>query len=120
MTRATQQCQPRGIALLEVLVALAVFTAAALALLARLDQAAEQQRQLKMREAELVTADRVLTAMSLLSRDDLDRRLGERMVGEFVVEVQRPEPMLYRVAIHPAARTGADLLATVVYRPSAP
>jgi hypothetical protein len=65
----------------------------------------------------LRAADRVLTAMTLLGRTDLDRRIGRHPVGEFEVHVSRPERVLYRIAIAAAAAPERTLLATVVHRP---
>jgi hypothetical protein len=55
--------------------------------------------------------------MTLLTRADLDRRLGTHRIGEFAVEVQRPERTLYRIAIAGAEAGANELLVTVVYRP---
>jgi hypothetical protein len=59
----------------------------------------------------------VLTATALLSRDDLDRRLGRHPIGQFIVEVQRPDPTLYRIAIAEGRAPEVEALVTVVYRP---
>ena len=106
----------RGVALLEVLVALTIFGIAALSTLERLAQLSDTQRQSQARETALADQDRLMTAMSLLTREDLDLRLGSRTVGALLVEVQRPRATLYRVEI---SREGAALpdLTTLLYRP---
>ena len=58
----------------------------------------------------------MLAAMTLLKREELDRRLGRHPVGEFLVDVQRPERTLYRIAIGPADAPQVEDLVTVVYR----
>jgi type II secretory pathway pseudopilin PulG len=104
-------------ALLEVMVALVILGAAGSGLVAALGAALRSEDQLSRREATLVGADRVLTAMTLLTRHDLDRRLGRHRVGEFLVEVQRPQPTLYRISIAEVLAPEVESLVTVVYRP---
>jgi type II secretory pathway pseudopilin PulG len=106
----------RGVALLEAIVALAILMASGVGAIGLLAAASRSEYRLRRLELVQANADRVLTASSLLSRRDLDLRLGERVVGEFIVEVERPETALYRLSVREqASRT--ELLATVVYRP---
>lgn len=107
----------RGVALLEVILALALLAAAGTALVAALGASLRSEGRLRRREATLLAADRVLTAMTLLSRSDLDRRIGRHEVRGFVVAVQRPQPTLYRVAVSEALSPQVETLVTVVYRP---
>jgi len=109
-----------GVVLLEVLVALTLLTVSGLSILAVTSSAMDTQRQIAERERELVNAERVLAAHSLLTRQDLDLRLGERDVGAFTVTVQRPEPALYRISIAAANAPDIEALVTVVYRPPSP
>ena len=110
----------RGVALLEVLVALAILGGAGAALVASLAAGMRARHDISERETEIRTADRILTATSLLSRPDLDRRLGRHPAGEMLVEIQRPNPVLYRLSVSQSSRPKLDLLATVVYRPEPP
>ena len=107
----------RGMTLLEVLVALALLAAGGSALLATVGAALREERQARAEERAVDAASRVLAAHSLLTGTDLDRRLGERQVGELLVRVERPEPGLYRVAVAEVASPELALLATVFYRP---
>lgn len=109
-----------GVVLLEVLVAMTLLTVSGLSILAVTSSAMETQRRIVSQERDLVDAERVLAAHSLLSRQDLDLRLGERDVGAFHVTVQRPEPALYRISVSAAAAPDIEALVTVVYRPPAP
>lgn len=108
----------RGVALLEVLVAMTILSTTGLALTTVLRQAAGAQVELASAERQLDTADRVLAAMTLLTAKDLDQRIGSRTVGEFVTSVDRPEAGLYRIALADTGHPDRTLLATVVYRPS--
>ena len=106
----------RGIALLEVLVALVILTTAGVSLVGLVGAGLRWERDARDRERVLASEDRVLTAMTLLKRDELDRRIGRHDVGEFVVDVQRPEGTLYRITIAQTASPDVDDLVTVVYR----
>lgn len=106
----------RGIALLDVLIALTILGTAGLALTSLLRQAITAQAELVKVESTMDNADRVLAALTLLGREDLDRRLGQHRIGEFVSDIQRPEPGLYRVALAEASAPERMLLVTVVYR----
>jgi type II secretory pathway pseudopilin PulG len=107
----------RGIALLEVIIALTLLTVSGLSMIAVIASGLETQRQVRTHEHELQAASRVLSAYALLTRDDLDLRLGRRAEGEFQVGLQRPEPALYRVGISPGDAPDLELLVTVLYRP---
>jgi hypothetical protein len=105
----------RGAVLLEAVVALTILMAAGVSVVSLLGASLASEAGLVRREAEQRDLDRVLAAMTLLGRPDLDRRLGRHVAGELVVEVQRPESTLYRLAV---SRPGTEALVTVVYRPS--
>lgn len=105
-----------GIALLEVLVAVALLGGAGLAVVALLREALQAEAAAAGEERRYAAADRVLAASTLLSARDLDQRLGRRPLGEFVVEVTRPEAGLYRLAVFPPESPASALLVTVVAR----
>jgi hypothetical protein len=108
-------CAERGAALLEILVAVVIFAAAGLCLI---EIALADLRGVAVaaaREAELAREERILIAHSLLTKDELDQRLGRRQVGEFVVNLQRPEPGLYRIAVGGIDSPQVEDLVTVVY-----
>lgn len=106
----------RGIALLEALVALTILATAGLSIITLLHQAITAESAARAAETTMGAADRVLVAMTLLNRAELDQRIGMHPVGEFLVAVQRPERSLYRIAIAEAAYPLRELLVTVVYR----
>lgn len=106
----------RGVALLEALVAVAILGTAGLAIVTLESAALAAERDARGRERTLATEERVLAALTLLKREDLDRRLGRHSVGEFLVEIERPERMLYRIAIGPGDAAQVEDLVTVVYR----
>ncbi len=107
----------RGIILLEALVALAILGSAAVALVTLSAAAVRLEARDRGDERELESADRVLAASTLLTRAELDQRIGRHTIGEFAVSVQRPERGLYRVSVGPVDSPGVEHLVTVVYRP---
>jgi type II secretory pathway pseudopilin PulG len=106
----------RGIALLETLVALAILCGAGLALLDLVTAGLRAEREARERERVLAVQDRVLTALTLLKRAELDRRLGRHSIGELIVDIQRPERTLYRIALAQQESLQVEDLVTVVYR----
>ena len=106
----------RGIALLETLVALAILSGAGLALLDLISGELRAEREARERERVLAVEDRVLTVLTLLTRDELDRRIGQHPLGELQVDIERPERTLYRIAVSQAESPQVEDLATVVYR----
>jgi type II secretory pathway component PulJ len=107
----------RGVVLLEVLVALTLLVVGGVSVVSFLSASLRSEMALAEREATLMEADRVLAGLALLSRTDLDRRLGRHPVGRFVAEVRRPEPSLYRLALRESDTAAVELLVTVVHRP---
>ena len=106
----------RGIALLETLVALAILSGAGLALLDLVTAGLRAERESRERERVLAVDDRILTALTLLTRAELDRRLGRHPLGELVADIQRPERTLYRIALAQQESPQVEDLVTVVYR----
>jgi hypothetical protein len=105
-----------GAVLLEVLAALAILGLAGLALLELVAGHLEAVATARERERELWDEERLLVAHALLSATDLDRRLGARAAGPYIVSIQRPERELYRIAVGRRTAPGMEDLVTVVYR----
>jgi len=105
-----------GIALLEVLVALAILSGAGLALLDFVTAGLRAERDARERERVLAVEERVLTALTLLKREELDRRLGRHPIGQLVADIERPERTLYRIALSQEQSPRVEDLVTVVYR----
>jgi hypothetical protein len=77
-------------------------------------------------DVEVRRASAFMHAISLWSREDLDRHLGARDEGAWVLRVQRDAPGIYDITIaertEPTDRDSANpsgraLLATSLYRP---
>jgi len=106
----------RGVALLEVLVALVVLATAGTSLAELVGSGLRAERDSRIRETTLAAEERLMAALTLLNRRELDQRIGRREIGEFVVDVQRPELTLYRIALLQAPSPAVEDLVTVVYR----
>lgn len=106
----------RGVALLEVLVALVILATSGLALAEMVGAGIRGERDSREREQTLATEERLLAALTLLNREELDQRLGRREIGEFIIDIQRPEPPLYRIAVLQQRSPYVEDLVTVVYR----
>ena len=107
----------RGAALLEAMVALTLLMAVGLTTVSLLVAALRNEGALAEREATLQDADRIMAVLSLLTRADLDRRLGRHPAGRFLADVRRPELTLYRIALLESDTAAVEALVTVVYRP---
>ena len=106
----------RGVVLLEVLVAVVVLATAGIGLVELVGSGLRAEHDARLRESTLATEERLLSALTLLTRKELDQRLGRRQIGEFIVDVQRPERTLYRVALLQEQSPQVEDLVTVVYR----
>ena len=105
-----------GAALLEALIALAILSVAAASALGAVTESLQSARAMIEREQALDEAHHLMKALSLLSRTDLDLRLGRRELRPYIVDVQRPRPTLYRIAVVDPAAPDIELLVTVVFR----
>jgi hypothetical protein len=106
----------RGVVLLEALVALTIVSAAGLGVVGVVSASARAAHELGSRERTVAAADRLLALYALLTRHDLDLRLGAHSAGAFIVSVERPERTLYRIAVAEPRAPAVELLVTVVYR----
>jgi type II secretory pathway pseudopilin PulG len=104
------------VVLLEVLVAMVILAMAGIGLVEVVGAGLRAERDARERERMLAAEERVLAAMTLLNRNELDQRIGRRQIGEFVVDVQRPERTLYRIALLQEQSPHVEDLVTLVYR----
>jgi hypothetical protein len=104
------------VVLLEVMAATTILAVAGLGIVRLVDAESRSLAEAQQREAELADEDRLLTAHVLLSRSDLELRLGVSVVGPYLVGIQRPTRTLFRIALRRAANPQRDDLVTVVYR----
>jgi type II secretory pathway pseudopilin PulG len=105
----------RGVALLEALVALALLGTVASAAAWSATESLRAVRRMHAREAEQRRAARLLSAVSLWPRADLDRHLGDRPQGAWRLEIDRTTPTIYVTTVRDSL-SGAVLLQTALYR----
>ena len=106
----------RGMVLIEVLAALVILATAGIVLIEIVTESVRAERYARAREQIVATEERLLAALSLLKRVELDQRIGRHEIGEYIVDVQRPERTLYRIALLQLASPQVEDLVTVVYR----
>ncbi len=119
---ASGQPRPRvGAALLEALVAITILATAGIAMVALADESLRAIDRARSGEIALRHANAFLEAVALWPREDLDRHLGRRPEGPWLLAVERAFPTLYIVTLTDSSdRIGAHpLLATALYRPEA-
>jgi len=106
----------RGAALLEVLAAVAVLAFAGVGFLELVGAHTRATGEAVERENEQADEDRLLSAWVLLTREDLELRLGTTRTGPYLVTVHRPETMLFRISIARTSSPEVEDLVTMVYR----
>lgn len=107
----------KGVLLLEAMVALVLLGGFGLGMLSAVRAAVALEDDARQKEAAVLEAERVLVAMTLLSRRDLDLRLGERGVRGTTVMVSRPTRTIYRIAVATGPSEAGVNLVTLVHRP---
>jgi type II secretory pathway pseudopilin PulG len=106
----------RGIALLEVLIALVLLATIAEAGIRLLLEASDQARRISAAERAIVDESRLLSAITLLSRADLEDRLGIRESGPYKVEISRVSKVIYRIRLTESSDPRWGGLETILYR----
>ena len=99
--------------LLEVLVALVLVAVAGTATATLAADAARAAARVRAGEAALRRANTFLEAVALWPREDLDRHLGERAEGPWILTVARPTPVLYEVTLRVGGQASRDVAADV-------
>ena len=110
----------RGIVLLEVLIALVILATAGASLVALVADAIHSVDGARARELQYHGAEGVMARLVLRDRKGLDIRLGQRIEGSFLTDVQRPQPGLYRLAVSDSLAPTVEMFVTIVHRSEAP
>lgn len=104
-----------GSVLLEVLVAITVLALAGSSAVAVAVESLRTAQIAREHEERIRTASAFLHGVALWPRGDLDRRLGGREQGPWILHIERPAPTLYVLRLEEAA-TAMELLRTAVFR----
>ena len=102
--------------LIETLVALAILGVAGVAMLTLARDTSRALVRALADDAEVRRASALLDAVTLWSREDLDRHLGTRQQGPWRMHVNRDESSLYYIALRDSIDRH-ELLHTTLYRP---
>jgi type II secretory pathway pseudopilin PulG len=102
--------------LLEVLLALTILGMVGAALTALALESGRSVARTAETERELRRASGFLEAVALWPRDDLDRRLGTRRQGAWLLTIDRRSTALYAIRLRDSTGSN-ELLHTVLYRP---
>lgn len=105
----------KGAVLLEALLALTILATVGSAAAWMASEAIRTVARVHNEENRIRSAARLLTAVSLWPREDLDRHLGWRTQGPWRMRIDRPHSRLYEVSLADGA-TGKVLLRTNLYR----
>jgi type II secretory pathway pseudopilin PulG len=108
--------QTRGAALLEALVALALLGTVASAAAWRATEYIRAVERTHAREADQRAGARLLSAVALWPRADLDRHLGTSRQGPWRMYIERPTRTVYTILLSDTAGGASPLLQTAVYR----
>jgi prepilin-type N-terminal cleavage/methylation domain-containing protein len=105
----------RGVALLEVLAALAILGIAGSGLTAFAIDAAGTVHRARAEDERIRAASAFLDRVALWERDDLDRHLGDHRQGDWRLSIAHPSATLYLVRLADSSGTRM-LLSTALYR----
>ena len=104
-----------GAALLEAIIAIAVVTISGIAAVTVASDSVRAVQRARDAEAALREASRFFEAVALWPREDLDRRLGDRHQGPWLLRIGRVAPELYTVSLRDTL-DGSVLLSTSLFR----
>jgi prepilin-type N-terminal cleavage/methylation domain-containing protein len=105
----------RGVALLEVLAALAILGIAGSGLTAFAIDVGGAVHRARAEDERMRSTSAFLDKIALWERDDLDRHLGDHRQGDWRLSIARPSATLYVVRLADSSGT-RTLLSTALYR----
>lgn len=117
MTPRSRLSARKAAALLESVVALTVLSIVGLAAASLSADSTRAVARAQDREQQVRDASRLLTAVSLWPREDLDRHLGTSAQGWMRMGIDRTTSTVYAVTIAERS-SGRELLSTTLYRPA--
>jgi type II secretory pathway pseudopilin PulG len=101
--------------LLEAMVALVILGSAGITVVSLVAESARAVERAREAEKEMRAANALFSAVALWTREDLDRHLGDRHQGRWIMRVDRPRPDLYTATLSDSG-TRAQVLRTSQYR----
>lgn len=104
-----------GLVLLEVIVAMTIMSVSGLALLMLAGESAHVAARAQASAAAVQRASDLLDAVALWPREDLDRHLGDRAEGPWILGVSHGVSDIYVVTLRDST-SSTPLLSTALYR----
>lgn len=104
-----------GMVLLEVIVSVTILALSALSVLMLAAEATDAVGRAEASAEELQRASNFLNEVALWPRADLDRHLGDRSEGPWLLRIDHPSPALYVVSLRNPS-SAPSLLSTSLYR----
>ncbi|HEY7877801.1 MAG TPA: prepilin-type N-terminal cleavage/methylation domain-containing protein [Gemmatimonadaceae bacterium] len=111
----TDRRRRHGMVLLEVIVALTILAVGAIAMVTLGSASLHAVARADAADRDMRRANALFEAVALWPRTDLDRHLGDRPEGPWLLRVDRPLPTLYVVTLADTA-SGHLVLETSLYR----
>lgn len=108
-----------GMVLLETIVALTILAVGGLSVVTLAVGSLAAIERARIADESSQQASQFLDAVSLWTRADLDRHLGDRPEGQWRLRIERPIPTLYVVSLRDSS-TNRSLFTTSLYRVEAP
>lgn len=102
--------------LLETLIALTIFSLAGIGMLGVARATSISVFDALSAEAEINRASALIDAVTLWSQEDLDRHLGTRRQGPWLMHVDRDDRFIYYISLRDSTDRHV-LLETMLYRP---
>jgi len=110
-----------GFTLIETLAALAIVGVGVFAILSIGVAGAHAVSAVHARERQIETADELMRIVTLWPRADLDRHLGDRREGEFILTIQLLTSDVYQLTVRDSSAIRAlPLLVSSMYRRPTP
>ena len=94
-----------------------VLSVAGMAAVVSVSEANRAAERARASDVAASRADAFMDAVALWTRDDLDRRLGDRPQGPWRLQIGRTDPELYEVVLTDSSAARHPLLRTVLFRP---
>jgi hypothetical protein len=116
VTRRATSTPRHGVVLLEALVAITILTIAGASAVVLATQATEAVRRAREADTESLAGSAFLDAVALWPREDLDRRLGDRRQGPWILRIDHRWPELYVLSLRDSLHS-RELLRTSLFRP---
>ena len=115
--RQLRNNKPRsGFVLVEVIVAVLIFSAAALAIVSILVDTDQAMHEMQRRESQFLRSANFLQHVVHWNRRELELRLGNHAQGEWRLNVEDLDGALFRITLSDSIRPEVAVLQTYVFR----